>query len=195
MMKHMYYLSDEELLRRWPGLRSGSIDPALISREKRRYSDQVGESVAADVVVLGPEHGPQECVKDDHTAWGPREFAKQLWLHLQSLSRPRKRTRRAVVDSDSESPMRGHALVDNEAEESGGESGEESGGEESDEADEHGNLRGFVVPDSASSASGASPGASDVTSPGVSIVGERSRAQRDADGRANAVDLTTPPHM
>ena len=91
--------------------------------------------------------------------------------------------------------MRGHALVDNEADESGGESCEESGGEETDEADEHGNLRGFVVPDSASSASGASPGASGVTSPGVSIVGERSRAQRDAEWRANAVDLTTPPRM
>ena len=33
------------------------------------------------------------------------------------------------------------------------------------------------------------------SSPGVAIVGQRSRAERDAEGLANAINLITPPRL
>ena len=197
-MKHLYYLSDDELFARWPGLRTGSIDRSLIGHEQRRYREQACESVEADVLVLGPRDGPYECTKRDRTPWQPGEFAGQLRQHLRVLCPPKKKKRRAVIDSDSEEP--GHTpFVATEAEDVDGGEDMNSEEEEEDEVDEYGNLRGFVVPDGMesepSSTPSSRPGASsNASSPAVAIVGSRSRTERDADGIANAINLVTPPH-
>ena len=73
--------------------------------------------------------------------------------------------------------------------------------EDGEEADENGDLRGFVVPDDEGSEEmesevGSPSVSADVpSSPGVAIVGQRSRAERDAEGLANAINLITPPRL
>ena len=62
------------------------------------------------------------------------------------------------------------------------------------DADSNGNLAGFVVPDH-TSPSASSSGPSHVgtpCSPQVKVVGQRTREERDAEGRATAIDLITP---
>ena len=201
MMKHIYYLTDEELLLRWPALRGGSIDDRLVQDEQRRYRDEA-DSIEADVLVLGPENGPRECTKRDRSPWRPAEFAEQLRAHLRVLCTKRKKPRRAVIeDSDSDEQAAptargGASFVAHEAkDDEGGE--DDEGEEDSEEVDCNGNLRGFVVPDDSEemeSEVGSPSGSADVaSSPGVAIVGQRSRAERDAEGRVNAINLITPP--
>ena len=111
MMKHIYYLTDEELLLRWPALRGGSIDDRLVQDEQRRYRDEA-DSIEADVLVLGPENGPRECTKRDRSPWRPAEFAEQLRAHLRVLCTKRKKPRRAVIeDSDSDEQAAPRSLL------------------------------------------------------------------------------------
>ena len=213
MMKHLYCLSDEELLEHYAALRTGVIEPHLVRKEQRRYWELVRETVEANVLVLGPRGKPRELTKRDGGSWLPAEFAEQLRQHLQTLCPPKKKPshrRRVAVDSDSEEPQEprgGTRFVSTEAEDADGveeESGEE---EDGDDIDERGNLRGFVVPDSEEeeeedmdSEPASSPvrrrahaTSEDAASPGAVIVGYRSRAERDAEGLANAINLLTPP--
>ena len=214
MMKHVYCLSDEELLERYAALHTGVIEPHLVRKEQRRYWELVRETVEADVLVLGPRGKPRELTKRDGGSWQPAEFAEQLRQHLQTFCPPKKkpsRRRCAVVDSDSDEPQEprgGTRFVSAEAEDADGveeESGEE---EDADDVDERGNLRGFIVPDSEEeeeeedmdSEAASSPtrrrahaASEDAASPGAVIVGSRSRAERDAEGLANAINLLTPP--
>ena len=202
MMTHIYYLSDEDLLRYHPALRNGTVSEAMISREVDRYT-HLAESCRADVITLGPNNGPNECRK--RTPWTPTQFANLLREHITSSLLPRlkkKSRKRRVVHSDSDDspprPTRGSSFVDDEASD-GGAGGEEE--EEDDDADQDGNLAGFVVPDHSSSSASTSHStpsshrsAASVSSPAVEVTGMRSRAERDAEGMANAIDLVTPPH-
>lgn len=74
--------------------------------------------------------------------------------------------------------------------------------EEEEDADGNGDLAGFVVSDHSSSShstpasskhSPSTPGAQSTS--GVEVVGEVTREERDAEGRANAIDLVTPPKV
>ena len=209
-MSHIYYLSDEDLLRYHPALRNGTMTDALIEREEARYTRLADKSCPANVITLGPNNGPNECRK--RTPWTPTQFANLLREHITSSLLPRlKKTKkkRRVVHSDSDSDdaadspprrrVRPSSFVDDEASD-GGEEGEEEE-EDQDDADENGNLAGFVVPDHSSSSASTSHStpsshrsAASVSSPAVEVTGMRSRAERDAEGMANAIDLVTPPH-
>ena len=207
-MSHIYYLSDEDLLRYHPALRNGTMTDAIIEREEARYTRLADKSCPANVIALGPKDDPNECHTRNHSPWTPSQFAALLREHITSSLLPRlKKTKkkRRVLHSDSDgspSPprrlVRPSSFVDDEASD-GGAGGEEE--EEDDDADQDGNLAGFVVPDHSSSSASTSHStpsshrsAASVSSPAVEVTGMRSRAERDAEGMANAINLVTPPH-
>ena len=54
-------------------------------------------------------------------------------------------------------------------------------------------MGSFIVPDHESPPGSSTPGS--VATPGsVEVTGERSREERDAEGRANAINLISPDH-
>ena len=70
---------------------------------------------------------------------------------------------------------------------------EEEGAGSPGSVDSNGDLRDFIVPSHESTPAASTPGS--VATPGsVKVTGERSREERDAEGRANAIDLITPDH-
>lgn len=96
-------------------------------------------------------------------------------------SKPRKHAKRRL--------RKGSDFVDDAAE------CDEDGDEEED-ADTPGSMRDFITSDHESTPSASTPGSA--RTPGscgsVKVTGEKTREERDAEGRANAINLVSPDH-